>query len=101
VDLPGPDLVVYLQSAPDVIMNRIRKRGRKFERGLSPDYLRKIINAYDHFFFRYQQTPLLIVQADRLNFTDKPEDVDALIQRIGTMRSGTEFWADLRQEMQA
>jgi len=94
VDLPRPDLVVYLQSDPDVIMKRIKKRGRRFENGLSHAYLRRVIAAYDHFFFHYNETPLLIVQTDKLNFADKPEDIDALLQRIGAMRSGTEFWAD-------
>jgi len=94
VDLPKPDLVIYLQSDADVIMNRIRNRGRDFERHLGVDYLRRIIGAYDRFFFNYQETPLLIVQTDRLNFAEKPEDIDALLSRIGKMRSGTEFWAD-------
>ena len=94
IDLPRPDLVIYLQSKPDIIMDRIRSRGRKFERGLNVDYLKRVIITYDQFFFRYQETPLLIVQTDRLNFAEKPEDIDALIQRIGNMRSGTEFWAD-------
>jgi len=94
VDLPRPDLVVYLQSDPDIIMNRIKKRGRGFEKGLSHAYLRRVIAAYDHFFFHYNETPLLIVQTDKLNFSDKPEDIDALIRRISAMRSGTEFWAD-------
>jgi len=94
IDLPKPDLVIYLQSDADVIMERIRKRGRDFERHLGTDYLRKIIAAYDHFFFHYQETPLLIVQTDRLNFADKPEDIDVLISRIASMRSNTEFWAD-------
>jgi len=94
VDLPKPDLVVYLQSDPNVIMERIKKRGRRFENGLSHAYLRRVITAYDHFFFHYNETPLLIVQTDKLNFADKPEDIDALLQRIGAMRSGTEFWAD-------
>ena len=94
IDLPSPDLVIYLQSDPDIIMKRIKNRSRRFERGLSAEYLKRVITAYDQFFFRYQQTPLLIVQTDRLNFADRPEDIDALIERIGNMRSGTEFWAD-------
>jgi len=94
IDLPSPDLVIYLQSDPDIIMKRIKNRSRRFERGLSTEYLKRIIAAYDQFFFRYQQTPLLVVQTDRLNFADRPEDIDALIERIGNMRSGTEFWAD-------
>jgi deoxyadenosine/deoxycytidine kinase len=94
VDIPRPDLVVYLQSDADVIMKRIRKRNRHMENGLTPAYLRDVIGAYDHFFFHYQETPLLIVQTDKLDFVDKPEDIDALIGRIRNMRSGTEFWAD-------
>lgn len=94
VDLPKPDLVVYLQSDAHVIMERIRHRGRDFERHLGADYLRSIIAAYDRFFFHYQETPLLIVQTDRMNFADDPEAIDALLTRIGKMRSNTEFWAD-------
>lgn len=94
VDLPKPDLVIYLQSDAEVIMQRIRNRGRDFERHLGTDYLRSIIAAYDNFFFRYQETPLLVVQTDRLNFAERPEDIDALLDRIGKMRSNTEFWAD-------
>jgi len=94
IDIPCPDLVIYLQSAPNVIMERIKKRGREFERRLDADYLGRVIAAYDHFFFHYHETPLLIVQTDKLNFVDRPEDIDALIHRIRNMRSGTEFWAD-------
>ncbi|MFC1626450.1 deoxynucleoside kinase [Pseudomonadota bacterium] len=94
VDIPKPDLVIYLQSDHDVIMNRIRSRNRSTERGLTPDYLKQVIAGYDNFFFHYQDTPLLIVQTDCLNFAEKDEDLDALIDRIRNMRSGTEFWAD-------
>ncbi len=94
VDVPHPDLVIYLQSTPEVIMQRIRRRGREFERVLSTEYLQRIIEAYDRFFFHYRDSPLLVVQTDKLNFADSPEDIDALIRRIGAMRSRTEFWAD-------
>jgi len=94
VDVPKPDLVIYLQSKPDIIMERIRSRNRSTERGLTPDYLQQVIAGYDNFFFHYQETPLLVVQTDRLNFAENDEDMDALIDRIRNMRSGTEFWAD-------
>jgi len=94
LDLPRPDLVIYLQSDAEVIMQRIKRRDRSFERNLDADYLHRIIAAYDHFFFHYQETPLLIVQTDKLNFADNPEDIDALLARITKMRSDTEFWAD-------
>jgi len=94
VDIPRPDLVIYLQSDFKVILERTRSRARPMESGITSDYLQEVSAAYDKFFFHYQETPLLIVQTDRLNFADKPEDIDTLIERIGSMRSGTEFWAD-------
>lgn len=94
VDIPKPDLVIYLQSDHSVIMERIRSRNRTTERGLTADYLKQVMAAYDNFFFHYQETPLLIVQTDRLNFAESDADMDALISRIRNMRSGTEFWAD-------
>jgi deoxyadenosine/deoxycytidine kinase len=93
-DLTKPDLVIYLQSQPDVIMQRIRQRNRDMEHGLSEQYLRNVMAAYDDFFFHYQDTPLLIVQTDHLNFATREEDVQALLQRIQSMRSNTEFWAE-------
>lgn len=94
-EVPQPDLVIYLQSDPDVIMDRIRKRNRPMERGMTSAYLRDVIAAYDRFFFRYQDTPLLVVQTDRLNFAESADAVDALVRRIHSMRSRSEFWADL------
>jgi len=93
-DIAQPDLVIYLQSKPNIIMERIRRRNRNIERGLNADYLQKIITAYDQYFFHYQDTPLLIVQTDRMNFADHEDAVDMLIERIGNMTSQTEFWAD-------
>lgn len=94
VDIPRPDLVIYLQADFNVLLKRTHTRSRAIERGITPDYLKEVVTAYDKFFFHYQETPLLIVQTDRLNFADRPEDIDTLIERIGDMRSGTEFWAD-------
>jgi deoxyadenosine/deoxycytidine kinase len=94
IDIPKPDLVIYLQSDPRVIMNRIRGRNRPMERGLKADYLQKVIAAYDQFFFHYQESPLLIVQTDRMNFAENENAVAAMIERIGSMQSQTEFWAD-------
>ena len=56
--------------------------------------LQRVIAAYDQYFFHYQETPLLIVQTDRVNFAANEDAVNALIERIGNMQSQTEFWAD-------
>ncbi|MDQ6967186.1 MAG: deoxynucleoside kinase, partial [Mariprofundaceae bacterium] len=94
VDIAKPDLVIYLQSNPDIVMQRIRQRNLRIEHGLSESYLREVMSAYDQFFFRYQDTPLLVVQTDHLNFSARDNDVDALLARIQNMRSNTEFWAE-------
>jgi len=94
VDISQPDLVIYLQSDPDIIMQRIKLRNHPMEHGLSETYLRQVMAAYDDFFFHYQETPLLIVQTDHLNFANSDDDVHALLQRIQSIRSNTEFWAE-------
>ena len=93
-DVHRPDLVIYLQSTPEVIMERIRRRNRSMEHGLTMEYLKKVMGAYDQFFFHYQEAPLLIVQTDRMNFADHDDAIDALIERIGNMTSQAEFWSD-------
>jgi len=93
-ELPRPDLVVYLQSSPEVALKRVQKRNRSMENGISLDYLNQITETFDNFFFHYQETPLLVVQTDRINFAERPEAMDMLINRIRHMGKGTEFWAD-------
>ncbi len=94
MDLPKPDLVIYLQSSPEVALKRVEKRNRSMEHGINLDYLKQIIETFDKFFFHYQETPLLVVQTDRINFAERPEALDMLIERIKHMGRGTEFWAD-------
>jgi len=93
-DIAKPDLVIYLQSEPNIILQRIRQRNLGMEHRLSENYLRKVIEAYEQFFFRYQDTPLLVVQTDHLNFSACDNNVEALLVRIQNMRSNTEFWAE-------
>jgi deoxyadenosine/deoxycytidine kinase len=94
INLPKPDLVVYLQSTPEVALKRIQKRNRSMEKGINLDYLKQITDTFDTFFFHYQETPLLVVQTDRINFAEHPEALDIPIERINHMGKGTEFWSD-------
>ena len=93
-DIPKPDLVIYLQSKPEVVMQRVRQRNRPMEEKLSLNYLQQVMAAYDDYFFHYYETPLLIVQTDKLNFAEDEDALDALLERIAQMRSSTEFWAE-------
>ncbi|MGD1146618.1 MAG: deoxynucleoside kinase [Thermoanaerobaculaceae bacterium] len=93
--LPRPDLVIYLEASVETCMRRIRMRGREFERGMDPAYLQKLKDAYNAFFFRYSETPLLVVNTDEIDFVNKAEDFDNLLQQIARTRQGTQVYVPL------
>jgi deoxyadenosine/deoxycytidine kinase len=77
-----PDLVIYLKASVDRLMENIRKRNREFERNIQRSYIEQLHEAYDHFFFAYKSTPLLIVNTNELDFLNNKEDLENLIQLI-------------------
>ncbi len=89
-----PDLVVYLQARLDVLLARIRKRGREFERHFDAGYLEALSKAYNDFFFHYDETPLLLVNASDIDL-DSEEDVGALLAVIRKHRKGTQHYIPL------
>jgi deoxyguanosine kinase len=89
-----PDLVVYLQARTDVLASRIRKRGRDFERGIDGGYLDALSKAYNDFFFHYDETPLLVVNASDIDLA-APEDAEALVQVIRRHRKGMQHYVPL------
>ena len=93
--LPRPDLVIYLEAGVDTCMKRIRMRGREFERGMDPEYLVRLKDAYNGFFFRYTETPLLVVNTDEIDFVNNPEDFDNLVMQIARTRQGTQVYVPL------
>ncbi|MBT8380431.1 MAG: deoxynucleoside kinase [Ignavibacteria bacterium] len=80
--LRKPDLTVYLQASTDRLMYNIKTRNRKVERALSRNYLDELSEAYNHYFFRYDNTPLLIVNATDLDFVNKDDDFNLLFKQI-------------------
>jgi deoxyguanosine kinase len=90
--VPRPDLVVYLQASTEVLMKRIRSRGRPEEDQLSEEYLAEVNRAYNYYFFHYTQTPLLVVNTTDLDFVSRPEDVDDLLKQIRGMGKGTRYY---------
>ncbi len=88
----APDLVIYLQTSPDTLMERVKKRGRGYERTLSESYLADLARAYSEFFYHYEAAPLLIVNSEHLNFAERDSDFDLLVQRIRDMRGAREFF---------
>ena len=81
-NLRKPDLVVFLQSSVDKLMYNIKKRHRKIERALTISYIEELSEAYNHFFFRYNTTPLLIVNSSEIDFVNVEEDFEELFKQI-------------------
>jgi deoxyadenosine/deoxycytidine kinase len=90
---PAPDLVIYLQASPETLIERVRRRGVAYERGIADEYLVRLAEAYARFFYQYDAAPLLIVNSDNLNFVDHPADLELLVERIGALRGPREFFS--------
>ncbi len=81
-NLAKPDLVVYLQSSVDRLMQNIRRRGRDFEKAMTKKYISDLNDAYNHFFFRYKATPLLIVNSTEIDFVNDNSQLEDLMEQI-------------------
>jgi deoxyadenosine/deoxycytidine kinase len=87
-----PELVIYLQAELDVLQRRIRERGRSFEHNMSREYLAELSEAYNHYFFNYTETPLLVVNVNNIDFVNNPEDFEDLVQKICQPHPGTRYY---------
>lgn len=90
-----PDLVIYLQARIDVLLARIKKRGREFERKFDPAYLDGLCRAYNDFFFHYADTPLLVVNTSDIDFVNNPADLEDLLSVVRQTRKGTVHYQPL------
>lgn len=81
-DIPKPDLVIFLQCSIDRLMANIKLRGRKFEKNLTRQYLAELSEAYNNFFFKYNNTPLLIVNTSEIDFVNSESDFKELYNQI-------------------
>lgn len=89
---PVPDLVIYLQAEPEVLIERIKKRGVASENGISEAYIHRLCESYSRFFYDYDTAPLLIVNNERLNPIDDDDDFELLLTHMDTMRGKREFF---------
>ena len=89
---PVPDLVLYLQADPDILLDRVRRRHAEFERGIALEYLTRLSAAYARFFHDYTASPLLIVNSENLNFVDRDDDFELLLQRVRDLKGAREYF---------
>jgi deoxyadenosine/deoxycytidine kinase len=93
--VPTPDLVIYLQATPEVLRKRAKKRNSPAEKGLSDDYLGEVVKAYEHFFFHYTSSDLLIVNTTEIDFVDRNSDLQELLRKVSAPIKGTQYFLPL------
>ena len=93
--LATPDLVIYLQAKPEVLKRRISKKGAKVESNISPEYLQTIAQAYEHFFFHYSSSNLLVVDTSDIDFVERNQDLQELLRRLKQPVKGTQYFLPL------
>jgi deoxyadenosine/deoxycytidine kinase len=93
-DVPAPDLVIYLQTPTDVLKRRLKERARISTDLpiLEDEYVRELNEAYNHFFFHYTATPLLVVETSHFDLSWGDDAVDDLLRQIRTMGRGTQYY---------
>ena len=94
-DLPPPDIVVYLQAPTDILKRRLRERARRADNDQplpAEEYLSELNEAYNHFFFHYTATPLLVVETSHFDLSWGDEAIDDLLKQIQSMSRGTRYY---------
>ena len=93
--LPAPDLVIYLQATPEVLKQRLKRKGIAGERAISDAYIEQIAAAYEHFFFHYSASDLLIVNTSDIDFVNNNKDLKLLMKRLSEPIKGTQYFLPL------
>jgi len=87
-----PDLVIYLQAPVEILIQRIERRGLRFEQRINSNYLQRVVDIYECFFHQYTATKLLIVNAQAINIVDSPDDFDQLTRQINDIGPGRHYF---------
>lgn len=95
--IAAPDLVIYLQAKPDVLRKRVSKKGDPAEMQISPEYVEAVATAYEHFFFRYSASNLLVVDTTEIDFVERNQDLQELLRRLRQPVKGTQYFLPLGQ----
>ena len=87
--------MIYLQANIETLVKRIKRRGREYEKTISPPYLKEVSEAYSHYFYRYDETPLLVVNTNDIDFVHNASHFDQLVEQIRTSTRGTQYYVPL------
>ena len=98
VQISSPDLVIFLEAKPEVLLHRIKSRNVSYEREIDLEYLKTLTEAYNYYFFHYDQSPLLVVDTSEIDFVSRREDLDQLLREIKQMRKGTWYFIPMRSK---
>lgn len=93
--LPTPDLVIYLQATPEVLKQRLKRKGVAGERAISDAYIEQLVAAYEHFFFHYSASDLLVVNTSDIDFVNNNKDLQLLLKRLSEPIKGTQYFLPL------
>jgi deoxyguanosine kinase len=96
--IPSPDLVIFLQAKPEVLLHRIKSRNLSYEKEIDLEYLKSLTEAYNYYFFHFDLTPLLVVDTSEIDFVNRKEDLDQLIREIKQMKKGTWYFIPKRSK---
>jgi deoxyadenosine/deoxycytidine kinase len=88
-------LVIYLQASTDVLRKRVKKKNAPTERAINDDYLEEVVKAYEHFFFHYTSSDLLVVNTSEIDFVERSEDLQQLLRRVSEPIKGTQYFLPL------
>ena len=97
-DVPAPDLVIYLQATPEVLKQRLKRKDIPNERAISESYLEQTVRAYEHFFFHYTASDLLVVNTSDIDFVNNNSDLKMLMRRLAEPVKGTQYFLPLGAE---
>jgi deoxyguanosine kinase len=91
-EVPTPDLVVYLQASPEVLKQRLKRKGITEEQAISDEYIEQVAKAYEHFFFHYTASDLLVVDTSEIDFVNRAQDLEELLKRLTQPVKGKQYF---------
>jgi deoxyadenosine/deoxycytidine kinase len=91
-EVPTPDLVIYLHASPEVLKQRLKRKGLTQEQAISDAYIEQVAKAYEHFFFHYTASDLLVVDTSQIDFVNREQDLALLLKRLSEPIKGKQYF---------